>query len=258
LEDVDEEATSNGGGGNASSAELRTKILNLAMTDRTQEALEVVQEHYPAVLEEGAAGNSQEDEELVFKLRCRAFVEAVLAYSRAENSASLKGKGKVTTTTEDEDVDMSSSFMSTGSTSSSVSIDELLTLGRSLHSTYSSHPSPAIQSELQATLGLMAYRNPETEAAEGKARRIVRGEEKERVVERLNRAILSMSLFLFGCSRFLSLTADRVTSIEASNLPPQPTLELMFRHAIASVEYAAELGSGGAALVDVKKEVLGE
>ncbi|GAA5975303.1 hypothetical protein JCM5350_006421 [Sporobolomyces pararoseus] len=222
-----------GGEGTESSAELRSKILNLAMTDRTKEALELVQEHYPAVLE-GGGEKTEEEEELVFKLKCRVFVEAVLTYSRAENSISLKGKGKTTTATEDEDVDMSSSFISNGSASSTVSIDELLDLGRSLHASYSSHPSPALQAELQATLGLMAYRNPETEAAEGKARRIVRGEEKERVVERLNRAIL-----------------------KASNLPPQPTLELMFRHAIATVEYAAELGSGGAALVDVRKEVLG-
>ncbi|GAA5906900.1 uncharacterized protein JCM6883_005723 [Sporobolomyces salmoneus] len=227
-----------GGGGGASSAELRSKILNLAITDRTKEALELVQEHYPSVLEEGEV-KQEEEEELIFKLKCRVFVEAVLAYSQAENSVpttttTMKGKGKSDSLVEedDTDVDMSSSFVST---SSPISIDGLLDLGRSLHSSYSSHPSPSIQSELQATLGLMAYRNPEKEAAEGKARRIVKGEEKERVVERLNRAIL-----------------------KASNLPPQPTLELMFRHAIATVEYAAESGSGGAALVDVKKEVLGE
>ncbi|GAA5833763.1 hypothetical protein JCM3766R1_000091 [Sporobolomyces carnicolor] len=210
-----------------SSAELRSRILNLAMTDQTKEALELVQEHYPAVLEEGA-----DDDDLVFKLKCRVFVEAVLAYSRFDAATPMPNKGKSKAhAADDQDADMSSSVTSAAST---VSIDELLSLGRSLHSAYSSSPSPSVQAELQATLGLMAYRDPEKEAAEGRARRIVRGEEKDRVVERLNRAIL-----------------------KASNLPPQPTLELMFRHAIATVEYAAELGSGGAALVDVRKHVLG-
>ncbi|GAA6006258.1 hypothetical protein JCM11491_002086 [Sporobolomyces phaffii] len=226
----------------ASSAELRSRILSLAMTDQTRDALDLVREHYPAVLERGS-GTSADELELVFKLECREFVEAVLAYSRAEAASTGahpskgKEKGRPAATTEDEDVDMSSSFVASTeeALSSPISIDQLLLLGRSLHSTYSSHPSPAIQSDLQATLGLMAYRHPETEAAEGKARRIVRGEEKDRVVERLNQAIL-----------------------KASNLPPQPTLELLFRHAISSVQYASGLGSGGAALVDVHKEVLGE
>lgn len=178
-----------------SSAELRSRILNLAMTDQTKEALELVQEHYPAVLEEGA-----DDDDLVFKLKCRVFVEAVLAYSRFDAATPMPNKGKSKAhAADDQDADMSSSVTSAAST---VSIDELLSLGRSLHSAYSSSPSPSVQAELQATLGLMAYRDPEKEAAEGRARRIVRGEEKDRVVERLNRAILSKFQALFiACSR---------------------------------------------------------
>ncbi|GAA5941566.1 uncharacterized protein JCM15063_001623 [Sporobolomyces koalae] len=219
------------------SAALRSKILALATHGQTRQALELVQEHFPQVLEPGP--ENPEAARLVFELNCRVFVEAVLSYSRSENNSNLdvKGKGKADPHDEvdesQDDVDMSAEPAPV-SPSPTVTIDELLDLGRSLHSRYSHDPSSEVQLELQATLGLMAYRDPVREAAEGRARQIVQGQDKDKVVEKLNRAIL-----------------------QASGLPPLPTLELLFKHAMLTVDYAIELGSGGAALVDVRKTILG-
>ena len=172
-------------GKEASSAELRTRILGLAQQDRTREALEMVQEHYPAVFSsEGEEGDRKDREELVFRLRCRVFVEAVLEYSRSETTSLVDLKGKNKSTQEDHDMDPSPS---------EITIDSLLLLGRELHSLYSSHPSASIQATLQSTLGLMAYQNPLAQVQGGtESHALVTGADRDALVERLNRAILSM------------------------------------------------------------------
>jgi len=189
LEEVVEEEEGMGGRKEGSSAELRGRILGLASQDRTREALEMVQEHYPAVfLEEGEEGDRKDREELVFRLRCRVFVEAVLEYSRSETTpTTVDLKGKNRSTQEDHDMDSSSP-------SSTITIDSLLLLGRELHSLYSSHPSASIQATLQSTLGLMAYQNPLVQVQAGtESHALVTGADRDALVERLNRAILSAS-----------------------------------------------------------------
>lgn len=182
-----------------SSAELRGKILACVSGGRTQEALELLQDQFPSVLSivEGTEVEKKDREELIFKLRSRVFVEAVLEYSRSETSTTsstlkdIKGKNK---SQDDEDHEMSSS-----SSSIPPSIDSLLLLGRNLHSVYSHHSPSTLQSELQATLGLMAYQDPLNQVQKGtRSYAIVTGQDLERTVETLNRAILSKPFSSFS------------------------------------------------------------
>jgi hypothetical protein len=167
-----------------------------------------------------------------------------------------------------------------------ISLDALLALGRSLNSEYSSDPRPAVREELQAVMGLLAYSDPEKEAS-GRTRELLSTAEREKVAEEVNRAVLRTLSFLF--SAFLSTFAAELTgnlpfsssssasarleihrlicssshppftifnaSPVASSLPPVPALEQLFRHTAASIQLAGDLGSGSAAMVDVRKEL---
>ncbi|GAA5874549.1 hypothetical protein JCM1840_002226 [Sporobolomyces johnsonii] len=208
----------------AASSSIRSEIRSAAVSGHAQRALELVAEHYPSALTET---ESAEDGGVLFKLRCRVFVEAVLAMSRAghsgtgESAPSPKGKGKA----EGPGVDIDMSYSATA-------LDNVLDLGRSLHMDYSFDPRPLVQDDLQATLGLLAYRDPESEAT-GRARELLEEKEREEVADELNRAMLL-----------------------AAALPPIPALEHLYRHAAASIQLAGDFGAGSAALVDVRKEVL--
>ncbi|GAA5932564.1 hypothetical protein JCM1841_004314 [Sporobolomyces salmonicolor] len=208
----------------AASSSIRSEIRTAAVSGYAQRALELMAEHYPSALTEH---ESAEDGGVLFKLRCRVFVEAVLAMSRApsgtgETAPNAKGKGKAEGP--DVDIDMSCS--------DDPSLDDLLDLGRSLHTDYSSDPRTSVQNDLQATLGLMAYKDPKSEAT-GRARELLEEKEREEVADELNRAMLL-----------------------AAALPPIPALEHLYRHAAASIQLAGDFGAGSAALVDVRKEVL--
>jgi hypothetical protein len=261
---------------------------------------------------EGALTAAEEGKSIGFRLRCRVFVEAVLEWSRANRdpagmaqlameaadasaappstAAGTAGHGDVVV---DEDADMlsastvldgapaattSSSFPPSSSAAPSLTLDSILLLGQSLHATYSSDPDPRVREELQAVLGLMAYRDPEKEAT-GRTRELLSKGERENVADELNKAILRESSGAFSPSfhpppplsctasaaylRFVELFAPREKQVlticfgtaplpGAAGLPPVPALEALFRQAAASIRLAGDLGSGSAAMIDVK------
>ncbi|GAA6031488.1 hypothetical protein JCM8097_006480 [Rhodosporidiobolus ruineniae] len=225
----------------ASSSALRAQIRTAATSGHAQLALSLLETHYPAVLTE----QGEEDGGVLFKLRCRVFIEAVLALSKANKegiSTDASSEGK------DTAMDDAASAVNpdpagetfttppTSPTSSSAppsppTLDALLSLGRELHAAYSAEPRPRVRDELQAVLGLMAYQDPEADAS-GRTRECLRRSEREKVADEVNRAVLL-----------------------ASHLPPIPALEHLYRHTVASVQLAGDLGSGAAALVDVQKEL---
>lgn len=174
---------------------------------------------------EGALTAVEEGKSIGFRLRCRVFVEAVLEWSRANRdpagmaelameeegepaatapsstAAGTAGHGDVVV---DEDADMlsastvldgapaattSSSFPPSSSAAPSLTLDSILLLGQSLHATYSSDPDPRVREELQAVLGLMAYRDPEKEAT-GRTRELLSKGERDNVADELNKAVL--------------------------------------------------------------------
>ncbi|KWU42988.1 SPRY-domain-containing protein [Rhodotorula sp. JG-1b] len=252
-------------------AEIRAAALS-GTASGAQRALDLVEQHFPSLLDtsssssptsskgEGALTAAEEGKSIGFWLRCRVFVEAVLEWSRANRdpagmaelameqeettaatapipltAAGTAGHGDVVVVDEDADM-LSASTVLDGAAAAAaepsaappLTLDSILSLGQSLHATYSSDPDPRVREELQAVLGLMAYRDPEKEAT-GRTRELLSKAERENVADELNKAIL-----------------------RAAGLPPVPALEALFRQAAASIRLAGDLGSGSAALIDVK------
>ncbi|GAA5985958.1 hypothetical protein JCM10908_006348 [Rhodotorula pacifica] len=250
------------GSSSSSSAVLRAEIRAAALSGTAsgaQRALDLIEEHFPALLDSPApsapsaiAAGEGAGDEIEFRLRCRVFVEAVLEWSRAsrdpagmDTAANEAGPSTTTTAQKDEDdedasmlsasviLDNTSTAAASATTTASSSsppftLDSILSLGQSLHSTYSSDSRPQIRDELQAVLGLLAYRDPEREAT-GRTRELLQKGERERLAEEVNKAVL-----------------------RAAGLPPVPALEALYRQAAASIQLAGDLGSGSAAMVDVK------
>ncbi|GEM12860.1 ran-binding protein [Rhodotorula toruloides] len=205
----------------AASSALRSEIRQAALSGAGAErALALVQEHYPTAFADDADAR-EEDGGMLFKLRCRVFLEKVLEWSRASRDpAAMESEGPDGVAMDEE--------------AETIRLDSLLTLGQSLHAQYSADPRPVVRAELQAVLGLMAYRDPENEAT-GRTRELGGKAEREKVADELNRAVL-----------------------RAANLPPVPALEALYRHASASIRLAGDVGCGSAAMVDMWSEVLGD
>lgn len=239
------------------SSALRAEIRGAALSGTAsgaQRVLDLVEQHFPALLEPSAAAGlatpASSGTSLGFQLRCRVFVEAVLEWSKAnrdpagmmadlatEAVPTLSAPTGVRATSfehdsgdGDEDADMlSASVVLEGAPSSSslsssnpvvpsaaaatataaaataaaaaaadaaavpaLTLESILSLGQSLHAAYSSDPDPQVRDELQAVLGLMAYRDPEAEAT-GRTRELLLKAEREHVADELNKAILRES-----------------------------------------------------------------
>ena len=196
---------------------------------------------------EGALTATEEGKSIGLRLRCRVFVEAVLEWSRANRdpagmaelameegaaasavppstAAGTAGHGDVA----DEDADMLSASTvldngaaraaasSSSSTAPPLTLDSILSLGQSLHATYSSDPDPRVREELQAVLGMMAYRDPEKEAT-GRTSELLSKGERENVADELNKAILrKLAFFLFRTRSHPSRFSSRPGSLPPS------------------------------------------
>ncbi|GJN92586.1 hypothetical protein Rhopal_005617-T1 [Rhodotorula paludigena] len=200
----------------AATGAIRARIRSAVLAGDARLALQLIEESYPAALDPGAPGTDAEDGDITFRLRCRIFIEAVLELSRASRDPAAI-----------------SSASNPSPAVPPVNLDDLISLGQSLHAAYSADPRPAVRSELEAVLGLMAYADPEREAT-GRTRDLLDPSEREKLADEVNRAVLL-----------------------ASDLPPMPPLEALYRHAAATIQLAGDRGVGSAALVDVRQEVLG-
>ncbi|BGP42022.1 hypothetical protein JCM10449v2_006019 [Rhodotorula kratochvilovae] len=198
----------------AASSALRAQIRSAALTGRADEALSLLEAHYPTALHDDAAVDASGG--IHFRLRCRVFIEAALALSRAGRDPA--------------GADAAAPSPGAGAAGG---LDALLALGQALHAGYGADARPAVREELQAVLGLMAYADPEREAT-GRTRTLLDERERALVADEVNAAVL-----------------------RASNLPPMPALEALYRHAAATVQLAGDVGVGSAAMVDVRREVLG-
>ncbi|GAA5989930.1 hypothetical protein JCM11641_002814 [Rhodosporidiobolus odoratus] len=223
----------------ASSSAVRSRIRAAALSDHAQLALQLVEQHCPDAL---TSDLSAEDGGLRFRLRCRVFVEGALALSKANRdpSASYLATEEAASTADVPMVDVVTGetystppSSPTTALSTTLTLDDLLTLGRSLHQDHAADSRQKVREELQAVLGLMAYEDPEQEA-KGRAKELLRRAEREKVADEVNRAVLL-----------------------AANLPPVPALEQLYRHTAATIQLAGDLGAGSAAMVDLRKEVLG-
>lgn len=203
----------------------------------------------PTLKGEGALTATEEGKSIGFRLRYRVFVEAVLEWSRANRDPAgmaelaMEQEEEATTTAPitstaggtaghgdvvvDEDADMlSASTVLDGAAAATaadpsaappLTLDSILSLGQSLHATYSSDPDPRVREELQAVLGLMAYRDPDKEAT-GRTRELLSKAEREDVADELNKAILREfdgAFIPFSCPAFPHFIGSLSTFDEA-------------------------------------------
>lgn len=150
-----------------SDSAARGEIRKAFLAGEAERVLELTQRSYPAVLlaQDESGG-------MMFKLRLRAFIEAVLRSGREEG----KGKGPAV----DEDVEMAEPGSS--------GLDALLELGRALHADYSADMRPKVQESLKLAFSLMAYERPEDEG--GKIGWLLSDGAREKLADELNSAIL--------------------------------------------------------------------
>lgn len=165
----------------AEASAVRADIRAAALEGRADDALVLLEAHYPSALAPSTPGGGVDTDPsggILFRLRCRAFVEAALALSRSGASASA-GPGD--------------------------GLDALLARGQALHAAYGADPRPAVRDELQAVLGLVAYGDPEREAT-GRTRELLGERERDKVADEVNAAVLRASS-LFHLSLSLSSPA---------------------------------------------------
>lgn len=213
----------------------RGEIRKAFLAGEAERVLELTKRSYPAVLlaQDESGG-------MMFKLRLRAFIEAVLRSGRDGAVEEGRGKGRAA----DEDVEMVDA-------GSSLGLDALLELGRALHADYSGDERPKVQESLGLAFSLMAYERPEDEG--GKIGWLLSDEAREALADELNSAILGA--FFWSLSKgSLLISLPRTVS---QSLPPKPHLESLYRHAGAAMKLLGDLGAGSAALVNVREELLG-
>ncbi|GAA5881478.1 hypothetical protein JCM8547_005208 [Rhodosporidiobolus lusitaniae] len=228
----------------ASSA-IRSCIRSAAIAGQAQLTLQLLHDHYPSVLVE--PDDSSEHGGVHFRLRCRVFVEAVLALSKANKDPSASylvdehhGESRSSSDNSARDSPTTGSAGEESSPAPPISpspsppvltLDGLLLLGRALDADYSADERPAVREELQCCLGLLAYEDPQREAT-GRARELLTRREREKVADEVNRAVLL-----------------------ASSLPPVPALEQLYRHTATTIQLAGDLGAGSASMVDLRREL---
>ncbi|KAM0753364.1 competence/damage-inducible protein CinA [Meredithblackwellia eburnea MCA 4105] len=206
-----------------SDASVRGDIRKAFLTGDMERVLDLTQRHYPSLLTEDLKDPSGG---LKFKLRTRAFIEAVVR--------SLPGSN---TSHDLAPAPLSHQHFSTPPTSpKSATIDLMglegvLSLGRSLSYDFKDDQRPLVQSALEEAFSLIAYTR--LNELQGRLAWLVSMEAREALADELNSAVL------------VSLS-----------LPPIPHLEAAYRHCSATVSWLGELGSGAAAFVDVRREVL--
>ncbi|KAL1739540.1 concanavalin A-like lectin/glucanase domain-containing protein [Schizophyllum fasciatum] len=217
----------------------RTGIVNAIAQGDIERAIEETRAHYPGVLD-------ADDGLMLFKLRCRRFVEMVLQAAEekkravAEGAADGNDVGTFDTADEDEededsmDVDDGAALVNGGepvvSTHERV-LQEALQYGRALWNDYKYDTRPEVRALSERTFGIVAFDDPIeaggiTAEVAGPAARVALGNE-------LNQAIL-----------------------KSQGLPAHPPLEMLFRQVSACVQELAMRGAGEAAFVDVQAEFL--
>ncbi|GAA5944858.1 hypothetical protein JCM3775_003539 [Rhodotorula graminis] len=195
----------------AESSAVRADIRSAALAGRIDDVVALLDAYYHDAILEGLTDDPHGG--LFFRLRCRAFIEAALALSRAGRDPA--------------------GASSSPSAAGAGDLDALLDRGQLLHKAYSTDVRPAVQEELQAVLGLVAYSDPEREAS-GRTLELLSDKERDKVADEVNAAVL-----------------------RAAGLPPVPALEALYRQACATVRLAGDVGCGAAAMVDMPSEVTG-
>ncbi|KIJ45239.1 hypothetical protein M422DRAFT_30095 [Sphaerobolus stellatus SS14] len=224
----------------------RQSIVRAIASGDIDSALDETQEHYPAVLD-------QEHGIMLFKLRCRKFIELVLDAAAAcrklkEEEARAKGKEVAnngvpmvdSVESMDIDVDYAGTVNGRPRAKSSASLPMAalqlaISNGQALQEQYKTDTRPEVQTLYKKTLSLVAYDDPLADNPKVPAwvREMAGQGARDVLAEEVNRAILA-----------------------SQGRPPHPTLERLYRHTQASIIQLGWAGVGAAAFADMPKEFM--
>ncbi|KAF8167856.1 hypothetical protein B0H34DRAFT_792533 [Crassisporium funariophilum] len=246
-----------------SDIERRTNVVNYVLAGQIDLAIDAVRKHYPKVLE-------AENHLMLFKLRCRKFVELILETTemkkkmknlRDNESERHKEIVPIEDTWMDEemnmDVDDDASSTKPLSINPSVvqhglyatrdaqdtdraenaaaqyenALNAAIFYGQALSNDYQSDSRPELQQLFKKTFGIVAWEDP-LEAG-GSIADIAGHDSRIALAHELNQAIL-----------------------KSLGRPVQPALETVYRHASACVTQLGLYGVGAAAFADMPREFL--
>ncbi|KAJ7071552.1 SPRY-domain-containing protein [Mycena amicta] len=247
--DVDMEGTGDDALGADGDMELRTQIVNSVVRGDIDSALGDTRKHYPTVL-------TADDGLMLFKLRCRKFIELLLETTELKKQMDLEMSVKAPAIVVDDDemgMDVDDDAVSlgspvallvgspgekplSGSARSSknkleAALNQAIHYGQSMLNDYSSDKRPEVQSLFKRTVGIVAFHDPIAHG--GIAAEVARPEARAELANELNQAIL-----------------------RSQGRPPRPALETIFRHTAACVHQLGIVGVGAAAFADMEKEFL--
>ncbi|KAK9899895.1 SPRY-domain-containing protein [Cystobasidium minutum MCA 4210] len=254
----------------------RQDICSALRKGRIDYAMREIEDHYPGVILpsskenleamlNGKALTGQEEKkrkraDLLFKLRCRKFVELVLASAaeadRNEDDVDMEAEPE-----DDEDEQVASQLISSNGapadsastlqkgkgklTANSgtdgrteVTFDQVLAYGAQLNSLYppnDPNTSPRVLSHLKLLFSLVAYANPADLSSHGNKAiyDLTRQEERDKLAEEVNKAML-----------------------ESKGQPGIPHLELVYKQAHAVRNVLADMfGDGRAALLESIEDI---
>ena len=185
---------------------------------------------FPTVLE-------REQGLMLFKLRCRKFVELILDTADAlkrtqgERADGLPKRASSTAPAE----------------TAQISLASALAYGQQLELDYKDDTRPEIAAYLKRTFSVVAYEDPLNVA--GEVGRIAGQESRNALAMEMNEAILGMSEEL--CPLF-PLTIKN--TVEVLGKPTQPALEYIYRQTSACLVQLGLMGVGSAVFADPAKE----
>ncbi|KIY66812.1 SPRY-domain-containing protein [Cylindrobasidium torrendii FP15055 ss-10] len=205
--------------------DARTRIVQHVMNGRLDDAIGETRTRYPGVFE-------AEEGIMLFKLRCRKFVELVM------ETVELKKALKARTTTPakvEEDLVMTDGMDVDGPGDAAMdeteaALNSAIAYGQALANDYRHDERAEVKTVFMKTFGILAFEDPRKEPSVAD---VVGQDEKIALANELNQAIL-----------------------RSQGRPPQPALEMFYRHTGACMQHLALLGVGIAPFVDVKREFL--
>ncbi|KAJ7785713.1 concanavalin A-like lectin/glucanase domain-containing protein, partial [Mycena metata] len=224
--------------------ELRTRIVNSVVAGDIDTAMTDTKTHYPTVLE-------ADEGLMLFKLRCRKFVELLLDATelhkkmKAEEAA-IVDDDEMGMDVDDDAISLGSpvsarfpakrvSFSPTRSTASKAQVETALTqaiiYGQTLLNDYALDKRPEVQTMFNRTVGIVAWHDPIEHG--GVAAEVAGPEARVDLANELNQAIL-----------------------RSQGRPVQPALETIYRHTAACVYQLGISGVGAAAFADMQKEFI--
>ncbi|KIL70599.1 hypothetical protein M378DRAFT_183229 [Amanita muscaria Koide BX008] len=234
--------------------ERRTRIVNAVVAGDIELAISETTKYHPLVLEAEAGL-------MLFRLRCRKFVELVLEASELkkknkEKQVIMEVDGTVEAEWEGMDIDDDSRVSSVDDThtsdyihakapvrsgkgreSTTASVEQALNnaiaYGQSLANDYKADTRPEVKQMFRRTFAIVAFDDPRE--AGGVVAEVVSPDARINLANELNQAIL-----------------------KSQGHPTRPALETLCRHTATCIKQLGLLGNGTAAFADMSRELLGE